>query len=212
MVVAPPASTPILIGAVSSNGNRLSHSVRLPSAIQAGDTMLAFLASNTGAAISAPSGWTQLAAPGDPSIQGRLWTRTATAADAGPTVTASTATYTKSDLTVLAYRGGGAPRIVASGGRVDAGGASHTTPALTSSVAALAVSYWADKSGDGTTLAVPSAQVLRASSTGTGGGHVTAAASDRGTLTPAGTIGGLVATGTASSSKAVSFTVLLSGS
>ena len=71
------------------------------------------------------------------------------------------------------------------------------------------ISYWADKSSDGTTLIPPAGQSLRTSSTGTGGGRITAALTDAGAASPAGIVGGLTAIGTPNSRRTATFTTTL---
>ncbi|MCG8149080.1 hypothetical protein GUY44_01215, partial [Pimelobacter simplex] len=64
-------------------------------------------------------------------IRGRAWTRAATAADAGRTVTVTGSALAKSVMTVAAYRSTGPAVVGASAlGGADASATSHTTPAV----------------------------------------------------------------------------------
>ena len=140
-------------------------------------------------------------------MRARAWTRTATSADGTGTIPFTLSAISKADLTVAAYRGVDVG-FTAAGFAVSAG-ASHTTPTLSTTPPAWVISYWADKSSDGTTLTPPAGQILRTSSTGTGGGRITAALTDAGTAIPAGIVGGLTAIGTPNSSRAATFTTTL---
>jgi len=208
-VVEPPTGqvVPTFVGGASTNGNRQVHSVTIPAGTRAGDLLLAFYGGNTNAAPTGPTGWSQLSTVGDGSSQGRAWSRVAGPTDAGSTLSVTTTAYTKSDLTVLVYRGG--TGVTASHGRLDVdSGASHAAPVISSNGPVLAVSYWADRSSSAIALTV-AGQTVRSSSLGTGGGRIAAAAADNATLAGPGPVGGAVATGTSSSSRLMSFTVLV---
>ena len=106
------------VGSASTNGNRTTHSVTTPSGVQAGDTLLLFLTTNSSApTITAPAGWSEVRAGSVDGLQARVWSKTATAADAGAGVSVLTSSTTKSDLTVAAYRvnDGGSGAVSASG-------------------------------------------------------------------------------------------------
>ena len=169
---------------------------------------MAYLAWNTSATVTTQTpGWTAAASVGDTSMRARAWTRTATSADISGSVSFTLSAISKADLTVSAYRG--VEVGVTAGGFAVSAGASHTTPTLGTTRPAWVISYWADKSSDGTTLTPPAGQILRASSNGTGSGRITAALTDPGAAIPAGTIGGLTALGTPNSSRTATFTTTL---
>ena len=93
------------VAATSSAGNRSAHSVQIPSGVQAGDTLLLFLTTNSSTAtVTAPAGWTQVQTATADGLLGTVWSRTATAGDAGSTVTVPSSAMVKSDITVAAYR------------------------------------------------------------------------------------------------------------
>ncbi len=79
------------VAATSSAGNRCAHSVQIPSGVQAGDALLLFLTTNSSTAtVTAPAGWTQVQTATADGLLGTVWSRTATAGDAGSTVTVPT--------------------------------------------------------------------------------------------------------------------------
>ena len=72
----------------------------------------------------------------------------------------------------------------------------------------LLVSYWADKSGGTSTWALPPQVELRDLSVGAGGGRITAALGDTGSLA-AGTAGGFTATADSSSRRGVLWSIVI---
>ena len=86
-------------------GGRATHVVTIPAGVQAGDQLVLFLTTNSYVAITGPSGWSEVrSTDGGTGFEGRLWTRTAVASDAGANVAATTTATVKSDVTVAAYR------------------------------------------------------------------------------------------------------------
>lgn len=202
------------VGAASTNGNRLTHSVRIPASVQAGDVLvlIATLNSST-AAPTAPVGWTLVETKDSGGLVGQVYTKTAAVADAGALVSFSTAAYVKSDLSVAAYRmsDGSASALVASSGAVrTTTGTSVTTPTVAvASSRAWLVSYWAVKTSTTLTITAPAGQVVRAGMVGTGSGAVGASLADGDGAVPSGTAGGLTANTSASVSRAVSFSLVI---
>ena len=209
----PPTSDISFVAAASSNGNRLNHSVRIPAAVQAGDTLLLFLTANSSTVGGAtPPGWTPVRTLDASGFSSRLWTREATSTDAGATAAVSTSAYTKSDLSVVAYRGTGDPPLDVHAALVDpATRSQYTAPSVTPTRAGdEIVVYWADKSSNNTGHTVPAALTkLAPTTTGSGGGKITAtvAAMEAG---PAGTpTGSFTATLTQPASRAAMYTIAL---
>jgi len=202
------------VAAATSNASAATNRVTVPASVQAGDTLvLYFTANSTGATLTPPAGWTQLESVTGDNVLGRLWTRTATASDAGSTVTVSFSTTIKSDLTLAAYRtsGGGASTVVAHAAGLDQTlGSSHRAPAVTTTAAGQWVgTYWAAKTSSAVTWSVPGGQAVRATSTTTGGGLVSAVAVDSAGPVPQGPVAGLVGTTSIDVSRVVMFTVAL---
>jgi hypothetical protein len=211
-----PASAIGFVAATNTNGNRVSHTVTVPAAVRADDTLLLFFAANTTApTYTGPAGWTQVQAPVGSDLVGRLYTRTATASDAGSTVTITSSAYAKSDLTLAAYRG------VATSGPVAASAAAlqntatatHTTPTVTAPAGTgWLVSFWADKGASTTSWAGPAGQAPRSSGGATAtSGHMSSLLEDSDAAVPAGDRGGLAATAN-STSRGLTMSVVLSSS
>ena len=200
------------VAADSTNGNRLQHSVQIPDEVEAGDALLLFLTANSDSvAVAGPEGWTELESRASGNMSARLWSRTATAGDAGSTVVVDTSGRTKSDLSVAAYRGQGGDASVATTASEIAGvGTSHTTPSVdvTEGGSSL-VSYWGGKSGSITAWSLAAGQVERTGSVGVLGGHVTAVLADSDGPVASGATGGVTAVADADA-RAALFSVVVS--
>lgn len=209
----PPEETEIsYVASASSNANRTNHSVQIPGSVQAGDTLLLFFTANTAPTTTTPPpGWTQVNAANPTLARSRVWVRTATASDAGSTVTVANSSLSKADLTVAAYRGLAGNPIDVSAVNVQTNTTSqYVAPSVTPTQAGDWVAvYWADKSSSNTNHAIPATITRRRTTTGSGGGHITATVADTNAavaVTPTGTF---VATGTAVSSRAIMYTIAL---
>jgi PKD repeat protein len=201
------------VGSASTNGNRATHSVTIPSGVQAGDTLLLFLTTNSSAvSITAPSGWSEVRSGSVDGLQARVWSKTATAADAGAGVSVLTSSTTKSDLTVAAYRvsDGGSGSVSASGMSFGSGATPLTTPHVdVTTTGAWLVSYWGAKSSSALTLTPPGSEEVRSSSTGSGSGMITAVLADSDEPVAVGTRGGLTAAASASTSRGAMVSVVI---
>src|SRR5689334_12107712 len=74
------AADPVLsfVASASNAGNRTAHSVTVPAGVQAGDTLVLFITTNSGtAALTGPAGWTLLQSQTGGSTSGRAWTKQA---------------------------------------------------------------------------------------------------------------------------------------
>ncbi|MEV7431806.1 PKD domain-containing protein [Nocardioides sp. NPDC092400] len=170
------------VAADSTAGNRTAHTVRVPTAVQAGDALVLVLTTNstTSTVTDTLPGWTLLQSRDGDGIRGRAWTRTATAGDAGSTVTVTGSALAKSVLAVSAYRSTGAASVVASaiGGR-DASGTSHATPAAAVTQAgSWLVSAWAEKSSSTLAWTLPAGTTARTTAAGTGSGKISGVVGD----------------------------------
>jgi hypothetical protein len=141
-------------------------------------------------------------------MQTHLWTRTATAADAGSTVRTTNSLIAKTALQLSAYSG--ASGITAHGVALDAvNRAERTTPLVPVATAGSAlVSYWADKSSATTTWNVPAGASLRNLSVGSASGRITAALADSGSIA-AGNAGGLTAVADSVNRRAVVWSIVI---
>lgn len=201
------------MAATSSAGNRTSHTVRTPATIEAGDTMVLALTTNSTATTigPAPDGWSLVASRDGNGIRGRLWSRTAGGSDADVTVAVATSAATKSVMTLGVYRStgvGAGVRAVAGGS--DASGAVHATPAVDVGTAgSWLVSMWAEKSSTDLTWSLPADVQQRGSAAATGTGKVSTAWGDSAAAVPTGVAAPRTATTSASASRTVTFAVVI---
>ena len=212
----PPVSSPIrFVGAASANGNRTTHPVVIPTSVQAGDALLLMMATNNLETVGTPTGvtgWTQVSSLATASSRSVLWRKVAVAGDAGRTVQVPLSAMAKANLVVTAYRGTAPGNPVASFTRVsDAVGSSrHVTPVIAvDNSRSWVVSWWTHKDSTTTTLGPPPGVSVRANGSQTGSGLITALVADSGAAVPAGNVGGLAATASATASNAHMWTIVL---
>jgi PKD repeat protein len=208
----PPASTVAFVGSSASNntGSVRSHSAALPAGIQVGDVLVASFSTNSGTvAVTDPAGWDVAALSNTTSLRSVLYTKVATAADVGATVSVGTETFTRGSLVLRAYRGAGlaAASIALESETVNR--AAHTTPLLSAGAGDWVLSYWADKTATSTSWQVPAGQTVRQTGAGTGAGHLSWLATDSDGPVAEGAAGGLTATADSSTANAVMGTVVL---
>lgn len=197
--------------AAGSDANTIAPNVDVPAEVAEGDFMVLIGTFNrSDANVTGPAGWDLLTSGIDPAttMQTHVWTRTATAADAGTTVTLGNDQWTKTSLELLAYSGvaGVAEHQLVFD---SSSGTDRTTPTVTNHTpGSTLVSYWADRTGGTTSWAVPATAQVRVQTAGAGGGHITAAAADTGSL-GTGPVGGLVASADSSGRRAVTGSFVL---
>ncbi|MFN7151219.1 MAG: PKD domain-containing protein, partial [Microthrixaceae bacterium] len=210
-VTAPVAGNVAFRAATGTNVNATSAPVTVPESVQAGDVMvIVATANNVTSTLNGPTGWTLVNAGSNATTdnQSRVWTRTATAADAGAVATVSSSSIAKMAVQLSAYSG--AAGITASAVAFDTvTRAERTTPVVPVAVpGSTLVSYWADKSSDTTDWTVPASAQLRHLSVGAGGGRITAAIADTGSLA-AGNAGGITATANSVNRRGVTWSIVI---
>jgi PKD repeat protein len=197
--------------ATGTNVNSTSAPVTVPASVQAGDVMvIVATANNVTSTLNGPTGWTLVNSGSNATTdnQSRVWTRTATAADAGSVATVTSSSIAKMAVQLSAYSG--AAGVAASAVAFDTvTRAERTTPVVPVTVAgSTLVSYWADKSSATTDWSVPASAQLRHLSVGSGGGRITAAIADTGSLA-AGNAGGITATADSSNRRGLAWSIVI---
>jgi large repetitive protein len=214
---APPAhaadGTLSYVASASTAANQASHSVQIPNAAQAGDSLLLFMTTNDSTiTLSTPSGWTLIESVDGNGVRGRAWARTATAGIVGTNVTVTASAAVKATLSVAAYRSSiGSPTISASESSVvNTSSSSHTTPSVDVAGAnSWLVSYWGEKSSTTLTWTLPDGTTSRTSAAATGSGKVSSVLGDSNAAVGTGTAAGRTATTSAAASRAVMFSVVV---
>ncbi len=185
--------------------------ITVPSSVAAGDTELLYVSTVNTAAnpVATPTGWTLVATQNASPLWTSVFTRTATGADAGSTVTATLASSGATAMQLVDYTGVNAAAITEVGAS-DTNVATHTAPAATVTAGgSWVVSFWADKSSTTTGWTLPAAVTSRDSDIGTGGGRVTDAVGDSNGPVASGTYPAQAASVAAASGKGAMVTLVL---
>lgn len=195
-----------------NGGSARNHRLTLPASIEAGDSLLLFFSDNSpGASVDTPAGWAQVGTESTGRMGTRIWSRTATASDAGSTVTVTTGQFVRGDLAVSAYDGAATvqPGDTTTAPETESR-QEHTTPTASATQAgSWLVSYWADKTGDTTSWTAPASQTVRHTHAGTGGGHLSMLTTDSNGTIGVGQTGGLTAVADSASRQATMATIVL---
>lgn len=198
------------VAASSIASNRTAHMIAVPEEVQAGDMLILYLTINTNAAtINHLGGWMQIQTY-DAEVRGRVYTKAATAADAGTTVTVTTTVAAKSVLGIAAYRSTGLVTIVSAQRAVTYTGTSSFL-APTVSVAnedSRLVHVWTEKSSTNLSWTVPAETTLRTRAAGTGSGKISGVLADE-TGVAAGSSPARAATTSAAAGRGIVFSVVI---
>ena len=102
------AAPPPSIGFVAATGttkNAATETVTVPSAVRAGDAMLLAATGVTTSSLAAPPGWSLVGSVPNPVMTTALWSKVATATDAGSAVSVTFPSQVKGSLQLAAYSG-----------------------------------------------------------------------------------------------------------
>ena len=210
----PPTSQILFRAGASSTANSTTARVQVPASVQQGDQMLLFVSTAAAATYNAPSGWTLVGEQIHTyrsDMQTRLYTRTATATDAGAFATVALPALMKSDVELVAYDGvdAASPIVSWASAQEPATVAAHAAPPLANSGGGWIVSYWAEKTSTTTDWVGPADQVTRAESFGSGSGIVATLVTDSGAPVATGVWPGRTAVANSAGRKAIMFSVAL---
>ena len=203
----PPALT--FNGVRTFDGNVQRASLQVPAQVVAGDQLLLFVTTNRAATATTPAGWTLRSTVSDGTdVRSWVYTTTAAAGSAGSSVSVALDALSKTDVTLLAYSGAGAPTALR--GVAEAGStALHASPSAdVATTGSTVVSYWADKVSTAHGWTLPTGVTQRSTTAGTGSGLISASSGDS-SGQPVGTWPGALANAGTASAKAVAWTVVL---
>ena len=191
----------------------MNASVSVPDSVLPGDALLLFVTTNTGLSPEEdPVGWTRVDEVADGTALTSLYSRVSEAGDAGQQVTVEFSSYSKTDMTLLAYSGTDPTDPVAAWGGVAESDvtAEHVSPSLeVPSDTSWVVSYWVAKSSTMTDWTLPTGQTERLLQVGSGGGHLTSVAADTAAPVGQGTWPGVTATGDVAAGAVTMWSVAL---
>jgi PKD repeat protein len=213
VVGAPAASTVSYVGGAVNQGNVSTPNVTTPVTLSAGDRLVLALSVNAGTRVMSDptgiTGWTVLSTTTSGSMQTRLYTKVATAADASRRVTVPLDAAAKYTMSVAAYSGVRPGALVHAELAETVTQAGHATPFVDAPPGSWVVSYWADKSSATTAFALPATVTGRHALCSTGTGRICSSLADSAGAVPSGQYGGLVATADAASGAATTASVVL---
>jgi hypothetical protein len=204
-------TSPIAFRATAGNqANATSATLTVPASVPAGDRMVLVMTSNSSTVTYGdPAGWTLVDSATTTGVSTRVYSKAATAADAGSAVTVTASGVNKMDLRLAAYANAGGVAAHATAFDPTAQ-TSHTTPTVTvTGSGSWVLSYWADKSSSTTAWTAPAGQTVRGTTIGTGTGRVTSLLTDGNGPAPAGTAGGLSASTDVAGTRATMATIVL---
>lgn len=205
-VGAEPVTEVEFVASAGANANSPSPSVPIPAGVHAGDTLLLTASIGGTPTVTDPPGWTPVDAAVSTNLDSRVWARTATASDAGSSVTVALSARQKSSMVVSAYRGVGS--VAASATTVDGATATHTTPSMTVPAGSWVVWFWAERSSNTTQWTAGSEVTVRQDVYSTGGGRVSALMGDSGAAR-SGVVSGQTATTDVTSNAGVNWSIVL---
>ncbi|MGC3994581.1 MAG: PKD domain-containing protein [Propionicimonas sp.] len=149
--------------------------------MQAGDLLVfAMTVNSSTTTVTKPSGWDPASSIDGSGILGRVWTRTATATDAGTSVAATTSTTVKSTVSIAAYRSTtGRAQVTDARASGDASTTSHTAPSATlTGTNSWLVNIWGEKSSVALTWTLPGTTTSRTTDGGSGSGKTSQVLAD----------------------------------
>ncbi len=207
----PPTGDIAFVASAANTGNNPNPSVEVPGSISAGDQLVLVGSYQSTNSPADPAGWTRVEEDSLNGMNSVVWTRTATAGDAGTTVVTPLPSRLKFSLTMSAYTGvHPTDPVAAVASATDTSTSQHQSPTLTAPAGAWVVQAWTDKSSSTDDWTPPAGTTVREEVFGPGGGRISALHTDQGPVT-AGTAGGQTATTNASSGRSISWTLALRG-
>lgn len=207
---APPARQDIeFVDQTSASANATSTGVTVPAQVQEGDTLLLQATVNNKPTVTAPAGWTQVGAEETTGLTTYVWSKVASAADAGSSVGITLSGVGKTGLVLTAYRGVDTADIAfRHEAAVDAATDVHTAPTVTVASGSWVVWFYSEKSPGTSTWTAGPGITQRAEAYSTGTGRVSTLVGDSG-APMSGVVPGPVATTDTTSSRGVSWTLVL---
>ena len=206
--VTAPAGTGYIARSGTTDAASTVKTVTVPAEAQAGDTLLLHWVGDPASAPPGPAGWTQVRSVAiGTSLATIVWTKQASAADPGGTVSLTQPVSRRSNVQLLVYRGYGG--VASSAATTDSGTATHVAPAQPVLGGDYVVDFFADRSTSTTSWTPAAADTARGSVVGTSTTRYSTFVSDPGAPTSAGTYPGTSAVVNAPSTKGVGMTVVL---
>jgi len=161
-----------LVDTSTANGQGVAISPVIPGTVAGGDVAVAVVSVNDpNAAITTPGGWTFVGDQVAGSMSSSVYTKALVADDAGSAVTFLFDQSWKADATIVVFRDADlvTPIAAFASEPESALWGQHGAPSLTTAAPSTTMHYWANRSGDGVSLASPGDEATILRSVGTGG-------------------------------------------
>ena len=185
--------------------------VTVPAGVQAGDRILLFVGASVDTVPGGPVGagaWSQQHRVTSGPLGVSVFSKVGDGTESGQSVSVTFPTQTRTDLTMVVYRGPAPIGVASVVSSTDANTSSHTSPTVAvASPNSRVLTYWADRSSATTDWTPPAGANVVSEQVGTGGGRVGTLLIDA--APPAGPYGGLVAQTNAVSGRGASLTIVL---
>jgi PKD repeat protein len=202
------------VGSAQATANASTETVTIPPTVAAGNALVLVASSASATPQTAPAGWAQVASvPAGTSVATTVWSKVATASDAGSTVTVAYGGLHKGSLQLLAYSGTSLASPVAAVATASGSAASTSETAPAVAVAGSAgwvVSLWEAKSSTVSAFTAPAGASVRSTAIGSPSGQVSALAADSGGPVSTGTYAGQTAGMNGSATWATTVSLVLS--
>jgi PKD repeat protein len=202
------------VGSAVAAGNTANPSANVPGSTSAGDRLvLALSLNNTARTFTGPTGagWTLLDDVIAGDMRTAVWTKVATAAMGGATVSVPLSGVSKFTVTLAAYTGVDSTASTLPFARaIDTSNhAARQTPSVNAPAGAWVISYWADKSSTTTAWTPPGSVTERRQGCGADAGRICSLFADSGAAVTAGPYPGLSASTNTASAKATTWAIVL---
>ena len=206
--VAVPSGTGFIARSGTTDAASKVKSMPVPAQAQAGDTLLLHWVGDPASAPADPAGWTRVRTVAIGSaLSTFVWTKQASAADAGTTVTLTQPVWRRTTAQLLVYRGYSG--VAASAAVTDSGTATHVTPAQPVQTGDYVVAFFADRSTTTSSWTPAAGQTARGSVLGTSTTRYSTFVSDANAPVSAGTDTGTSAVVNAPSLKGIGISVVM---
>lgn len=170
VVVNEPVQEVTHVGSSATSAQTAAATVAVPSDVRAGDLLLLSGTFASGSATpSVPSGWSVAGSRTSNGLTAYVWSRTATAADAGTTIPVTLRSTVSTTLTLSAYRGVNSTQPIAQISGATAWWAGVTSPRLTATGGGVLVEIFGSSSYGSADWSAPTGTTARAEAAGTTG-------------------------------------------
>lgn len=205
------ADTITFVADATVSRNIASPWVTVPASVAAGDRMVLVVSiGSAGRTATTPAGWTaEGSRTAGSSMRSWVWSRTATASDAGSRVTVPLSGSAKASVQLAAYRGTADGDLTVVSEAFTSGSTTRRTPAVTAAPDDWVASVWTGKSGNATGWTPEPGMVARGGTANTGSGRIVARLADPGAAAAGGPDGNRLATSDGSTGSAVTWSVVL---